>query len=229
MFWDDIKLVTECVSKYGLVKPFADLGGLEKPCIADYERTKETGRQDSRYIELACRPFDHIDKDYLILNPEQGEPYIEDLPEKYGEYFGTIVCLSVLEHVKNPFEVFEAFYKILKNDGLLIISTVFEFPYHQGPIDFWRYSPEALRYLSENSGFKVLECDWRLNIEADDGILDHRNKPQIVKSVYCALSKVDKPLLNITVPYELPASTVVKPRSIFSRLFSKIKRVISDN
>jgi hypothetical protein len=221
MFWDDIKLVSEVVSRYGLVKPLTDLGGLERPCIVDYDRTKKTRRQESRYITLSCRPFDHIDKDYLILNPEQGEPYIEDLPEKYGEYFGTIVCLSVLEHVKNPFKVFDAFYKILKNDGLLIISTVFEYPYHPGPIDFWRYSPEALRYLGEGVGFKVLECDWRLNVEAADGILDCRNKQQVVRSVYCVLSKIDKPLLNSGVQYELPVPIVTKPKSFLFRLFSK--------
>lgn len=192
MFWDDIKLVTEQVEKYGLRKPFVDLGGLERPCIADYDLTIKTGVQDARYVFLKQRPFDHIDKQYAIINPENGHPPIEELPKFFKDSFGMAVCLNVLEHVKNPFQVFHAFSKIMQDNCLLIIETVFSFPYHPSPLDYWRYSPDCLKYLSEYAGFRVLECGWRMTITADKGIRTTApgiDEPQEIRSVYATLTK----------------------------------------
>ncbi|NEO52981.1 MAG: methyltransferase, TIGR04325 family [Okeania sp. SIO3B5] len=190
MFWDDIKLVTEQVQKYGLREPFFDLGGLAKPTVADYNLTIKTGDQYGRYVGLAQRPFDHIDKNYVILNPENGDPGIEELPTKYTNQLGTAVCLNVIEHIENPLEVFQAFYQIMKPNSLLIISTVFLFPYHPSPRDYWRYSPECLKYLSKQAGFTILECDWRLYIPASAGILEIKTQePQEIRSVFVTLTK----------------------------------------
>ena len=190
MFWDDIRLVTEMVGKYGARKPFADLGGMARPCIADYELTIESGVQNDRFLMLNQRPFDHIDPEYRILNPENGDPFIEDLPYLHRDSFGMAVCLNVLEHVQNPFRVFAALYQIMSGDSLLILSTVFAFPYHPSPMDYWRFSPEALKYLAQTAGFDILECDWRLDIAADKGIRDlQRQEPQQIRSVYIVASK----------------------------------------
>lgn len=206
MFWNDIKLVTEQLEKYGYRGPFGDLGGMEQPCIADYELTIATGDQNARYVSLTQRPFDHIDPSYLILNPDKGDPYIEDLPYKYVDYFGTATCLNVIEHVQNPFRVFAALYQIMKKNSLLIIETVFSFPYHPSPLDYWRYSPDCLRYLSETAGFTVLECDWRMTIHADKGIRTTApgiNEPQEIRSVYATLTKGEftaVPGMKFTLP-----------------------------
>jgi len=192
MFWNDILLVTEQIEKYGLRKPFVDLGGMERPCIADYDLTIMTGDQNARYVFLNQRPFDHIDNGYTILNPDKGDPLIEDLPYQYANTFGTAACLNVLEHVQNPFRVFSALYQIMKRNSLLIIETVFSFPYHPSPLDYWRYSPDCLRYLSGFAGFTVLECDWRMTIPADKGIRNTApgvDEPQEIRSVYVTLTK----------------------------------------
>ena len=190
MFWDDVKLVTEQVEKYGLRTPFADLGGTEDPCIADYDLTMATGDQAARYVSLEGRPFDHIAPDYQILSPDKGDPFIEDLPYQYAGVFGTAVCLNVLEHVRNPFRVMAALYQVLQEGGVLILETVFSFPYHPSPNDYWRFSPDCLNYLASTAGFRVLEYDWRLTIPADRGILNGQNgEPQEIRSVYATLSR----------------------------------------
>ncbi len=205
MFWDDIKLVTEQIEKYGLRTPFADLGGMESPCIADHDLTIATGDQNARFVSLAQRPFDHIDPEYLVLNPDKGDPYIEDLPYDYQNAFGTAVCLNVIEHVQNPFRVFAALYQIMKPNSLLIIETVFSFPYHPSPNDYWRYSPDCLRYLSEQAGFNVLECDWRMTITADKGIHNtQNNEPTEIRSVYTTLAK-GRFVAGPALKYPLPA------------------------
>ncbi|MGC9506102.1 methyltransferase, TIGR04325 family, partial [Baaleninema sp.] len=214
MFWDDIKLVTEQIEKYGLRKPFVDLGGLDRPVIADYDLTLHTGDQQARFVSLSQRPFDHIDREYLVVNPEQGDPFIEDLPKKYNNAFGTAVCLSVLEHVGNPFEVFQALYQIMKPNSILILSTVFSYPYHPSPNDYWRYTPACLRHLSESVGFQVLECDWRLTIPADKGIRAVQDGTLLeVKSVYATLAKGDFQASPNSVRYALPQRTSRNPQA----------------
>ncbi len=204
MFWDDIVLVTEQVEKYGLRKPFIDLGGMNRPCIADYTITRDTGDQNARYICLAQRPFDHLDPDYQVINPDKGDPYIEDLPYSYRDTFGTAVCLNVLEHVRNPFRVFAALHQVMQSNSLLIIETVFAFPYHPSPEDFWRFTPDALRFLAEEAGFTVLECDWRMHVPSEWGVLElHSGQLQQVQSVYATLTKGDfvaQPCSRIRLP-----------------------------
>ncbi|TLN14024.1 methyltransferase domain-containing protein, partial [bacterium] len=214
MFWDDILLVTEQIEKYGLRKPFADLGGMELPCIADYGLTIATGDQNARYVGLKQRPFDHIDRGYLILNPDKGDPYIEDLPYTYSNSFGTAVCLNVLEHVQNPFRVFAALFQVMRPGGLLIVETVFAFPYHPSPNDYWRFTPDCLRYLSETAGFRVLECGWRMTIPASKGILNLADgEPQEIRSVYATLTKGDfAPQPGAT--YRLPARHSSNPAAL---------------
>ena len=206
MFYDDIRLVTEQINKYGLKLPMVDIGGLSDTSAADYEITKKTGIQDARYVTLKQkRPFDHIDIGYKVLNPDMGAPYIEKLPNIYSNYFGTLVCLNVIEHVYNPFEIFDAIYKIMKDDSLAIIETVFSFPYHPSPIDFWRYSPDCLKYLAEKSKFIVLEHGWRMIMHANEGILNTQdNSPQEVKSVYIVLSKTQISPLVEPLKFQIP-------------------------
>ena len=176
MFLDDIALVTETLNAYGLLQPMADLGGQVAPVCADYDRLPE-----SPFIRIAGRPFDHIDPTYTILNPELGDPPIEDMQEAQ---WGTVLCLSVLEHVENPFAVFDGLYRCLKPEGLLILSTVFSFRYHPAPVDYWRFTPDCLRMLAEKSGFMVHDAGWRVR-----ALLVQNEEYNLVRSVYVIAQK----------------------------------------
>ena len=227
MFWDDIVLVTELMSKYGLREPLVDLGGLEHPSIADYERTIATGDQGARFLRLKQRPFDHLAPGYQIFNPDRGHPSIEQMPAQYSACFGTVLCLSVLEHVDNPFWVFDALSRVMKDDALLVVSTVFSFPYHPSPVDNWRFSPNCLRMLGESAGLRVLEADWRIQIPADKGIRNSQNgEPQEIRSVYAVYAK-DRFEPRAGGPYTLPvplADDPREPRAIGAKRLATVAR-----
>ncbi len=192
MFLDDIQLVEEAIAHYGLLLPLLDAGGLKAKdlTVADYDITIRTGRQRDRYLHLTEDPFVKVaGGPYTILNPQYGDPTIEELSTTRAEAFGTIVCLSVLEHVVNPFEVFAAFNRLLQPRGLLIVSTVFSFPRHDAR-DYWRYTPECLAMLAQTAGLQVLESGWRLQIDAGQGVKEiHTGRPQEIYSVYLAARK----------------------------------------
>ena len=44
-------------------------------------------------------------------------------PLKVNKFFDVAVCLEVIEHVKNPEKIIENAYKVLKPNGVLVLST----------------------------------------------------------------------------------------------------------
>lgn len=60
---------------------------------------------------------------------------------------GTVICLDTLEHVEYPHRALEEIHRILKTDGTALISSVMNFPIHDYPYDYWRFTPEAFRSL----------------------------------------------------------------------------------
>jgi len=193
MFKDDIDLVREMIAKHGLKKPVVDLGGLRAKdiTVADYDITIRTGDQRARYLKLNKDPFTDIVGEYAILNPEYGDPPIEQLSKNgHAGKYGTMVCLSTLEHMEHPFHAFEAFHELLQPGGLLILSTVFSFPVHGAPQDYWRFTPACLEMLAGYAALRILESGFRLQIFGDAGVRDiHTNAAQEIRSVYIVARK----------------------------------------
>lgn len=211
MFKKDIDLILKLHQKYNFQTPLLDAGGLENPTIADYDISANKAipvmvtddgnprivkvphvNQNDRYLKIS-RPWNFIDTNYLILNPDHGDPFIEDLPEKYPEKFSTVILVSVFEHVNNPYVVSDALYKIITPGGYLINSTPFLFPYHPSPEDNFRYSPLALKRIHESSGFTWLEGDFHINHTTKEGIGDtnpqNYGAPQAIMASYALCRK----------------------------------------
>jgi len=58
-----------------------------------------------------------------------------------------IFCMEVIEHVKNPFKGASEVHRILKPGGLFIASTVFIYPIHEVPCDYFRFTKYGLQEL----------------------------------------------------------------------------------
>ncbi len=69
--------------------------------------------------------------------------YLE-LPD---EAVGTAICMDTLEHVEYPRKAIDELHRVLHKDGVLIISSVMNFPIHAYPYDYWRFTPEGFRSL----------------------------------------------------------------------------------
>lgn len=63
------------------------------------------------------------------------------------ETAGTLLILDTLEHVEFVRKATEEAYRILKPNGILIISSVMKFHIHDYPHDYWRFTPEAFKSL----------------------------------------------------------------------------------
>ena len=67
-----------------------------------------------------------------------------DLPP---ESVGTVLVFDTLEHVEYPRKAMEEIRRILKPDGIAVITSVMQFPIHDYPYDFWRFTPEGFESL----------------------------------------------------------------------------------
>ncbi|HEY4495214.1 MAG TPA: class I SAM-dependent methyltransferase [Candidatus Paceibacterota bacterium] len=68
--------------------------------------------------------------------------------------YDTVLCLQVIEHIPNPFRAINEIYRILKPNGVLILSAPHLSRLHEEPNDFYRYTKYGLRYMLEKSEFK---------------------------------------------------------------------------
>lgn len=77
--------------------------------------------------------------------------------------FDCILNNEVFEHVFNPVEFLSEINRVLKKDGLLLISVPFVWDEHEQPHDYARYSSFGLKYLLEKAGFEILEAKKTAN------------------------------------------------------------------
>jgi SAM-dependent methyltransferase len=135
-----VRIVAETLP---ILEPVYEFGSLQVPGqegIADL-RVFFAGKE---YIGCDMQEGPGVDR---ILNLHN-----IDLP---SETIGTVLILDTLEHVEFVRRAIEEAHRILKPNGILVISSVMKFPIHNFPYDYWRFTPEGFRSLLKpfNSSF----------------------------------------------------------------------------
>lgn len=128
--------------------------------VAEYRPQPVVLEVGSRNINGSVRPL--FPKPYkgLDMEPGPGVDVVDDILTVEGlEGFNTVVCCETLEHITEPWTAIERMYAALDPGGLVILTTVFSFPIHECPEDFWRFTPDGLRYLLERAGFYEIRID----------------------------------------------------------------------
>lgn len=86
------------------------------------------------------------------------------------ETIGTALIVDTLEHVGNPWKALEQINRVLKRNGMVVMTSTMNFPIHDYPGDFWRFTPEA---------FELLLQDFPVKISGYQGL------PQNPHTVFC--------------------------------------------
>lgn len=73
------------------------------------------------------------------------------------ESFDTIICTQVLEHTEKPWIVAKETERILKKNGICIVTAPFINPYHPDPHDYFRFTTEGLSSLFTNENLEIIE------------------------------------------------------------------------
>lgn len=72
---------------------------------------------------------------------------------------GVVVLAEVLEHLERPRDAMREVARVLRHGGLAIVTTLFRFPIHEWPGDFWRFTPPGLESLLREVGPGGVEHD----------------------------------------------------------------------
>jgi len=73
---------------------------------------------------------------------------VESLSQEDGSV-GTVIAMNTFEHVPRFWRGFDEIHRVLRPDGVLLVSVPFYFYIHNYPSDYWRFTPEAFDVLLE--------------------------------------------------------------------------------
>lgn len=115
------------------------------------------GRQ---YIKQDMRDFDPPCIDVICD--------IGDMEPIASESIGLALNLESLEHLPYPQKAIDEIHRVLRPNGLLILTTVMHFKIHLAPKDYWRFTPDGLELLLNR--FKILDCTLEGDLKRPKGI-----------------------------------------------------------
>jgi len=80
-----------------------------------------------------------------------------------NEIFDSVISNQVLEHVFNPDEFLKEINRVMKLNGMLLITVPFVWDEHSQPFDYARYSSFGLSYIIQKYGFEIITLKKSVN------------------------------------------------------------------
>jgi SAM-dependent methyltransferase len=80
---------------------------------------------------------------------------VESLSQHHASV-GTVIAMNTFEHVPRFWRGFDEIHRVLRGDGVLLVSVPFYFHIHNHPSDYWRFTPEALHLLLEKYPQRIM-------------------------------------------------------------------------
>lgn len=80
----------------------------------------------------------------------------EDIPFN-DNYFDFILCTEVLEHAVNPEKLIQEMRRVLKDDGLILITVPSMWGEHETPYDFRRYTSYGIKKLALDHNLVIVD------------------------------------------------------------------------
>lgn len=98
---------------------------------------------DMRHAEIVETRYPDVDMQNLPFNENT---------------FDFVISDQVIEHLQNPQKAIYECYRVLKKGGIAVHTTCFMNYIHPSPVDLWRFSPDALKYLC-NEFSEIIQCE----------------------------------------------------------------------
>jgi SAM-dependent methyltransferase len=125
--------VKEMISRYKFEEPILDCGaGWEPNLYQPLFPNKKYIKQDFQDYDPPC--IDVI-CDICHMTPMKDNS------------IGLVLLLESLEHIEHPQRALDEIYRVLKPNGLLIMTTVLSMGIHRCPKDYWRFCPDGIELL----------------------------------------------------------------------------------
>jgi SAM-dependent methyltransferase len=121
--------------------------------------------------------------DYVGCDARPG-PGVDRIEDVYAltfanGYAGTVLLCEVLEHLRDPKAALAEVHRVLRDDGLLVVTVPFQLGLHAFPTDFWRFTSSGLHLLLDAFPARTVFA------------LGPRVKPAVIFAVACKTSSPD--------------------------------------
>lgn len=117
----------------------------------------DAGSGRSPYKEMLLKHADRVIS--IDIEDRSGETDvladIQSMPQLADASFDTILCSQVLEYVPRPWDAMHEFARILRPDGVLILTVPHLSVIHEAPYDYFRYTHYGLAALCEQAALSV--------------------------------------------------------------------------
>ncbi len=141
------EFLAQLSDEYNLHEPILEIGS--------FQVEGQEGFADLRPI-FAGKKFVGAD-----LRPGRGVDVVSDasmLSFPDGS-IGAVLMIDSLEHIWDCRTAFQDVFRVLKDGGVFVVSTVMNFPIHRHPSDYWRFTPDAISELLK--GFDERVVFWQ--------------------------------------------------------------------
>lgn len=142
-----IDIAKRFITQYGKM-PLADFGG---------GRHSTTVWRNKNLPELGITDWETYDL-------EGGTKTLDLTKDMVKEKFNTILCLDVLEHVKDPFAVARNIVQALSPGGYALIVAPFKWNRHG--VDYFRYTEKGLSVLFE--GVEIIKDEKSISESGEE-------------------------------------------------------------
>ncbi|HUL43480.1 MAG TPA: class I SAM-dependent methyltransferase [Bacteroidota bacterium] len=114
----------------------------------------DVGAGQQQYREVLSTLGNYVSIDIVPGADLIGSIY--ELPFE-NESADTIGLFMVMEHLAEPKAAVKECSRVLKKDGVLLITTPQYWHFHSWPNDYFRYTKEGLRHICTENGLEVVE------------------------------------------------------------------------
>lgn len=169
--------VGKIIKQHKILEPVCEIGSFQVP--------GQEGFADLRNLFSGKK---YIGCDYQLGTGVDRQENIHYLTFP-DESIGTVLILDTLEHVANVYRAMDEAYRVLKPEGLIIVSSVMKFPIHTYPEDYWRFTPKAFELLLEK--FEKYEVDYDGDESFPIGIYGYGIKSKYKKNEVKYVEKIN--------------------------------------
>ncbi len=181
-----------------------------------------------RLLDVGCgrRPYARLFDvaDYVGLELDTPENRLRKQADHYYDgtrfpfpdaCFDNVLCNQVLEHVFDPSAFLLEIRRVLRPGGQLVLTIPFIWDEHEQPWDYARYTSFGIKYLLENSGFRLRQ-QHKINA-------DIRALCQLAIAYLYKVTWTRRPWLNLFI-----CALLMAPITLLGVLFHRLLPANSD-